>query len=347
MPANSARNHKQRTTTLALVTTVLLASVALAGCAGASIPGVLRLGYFPNLTHAQPLYGLATGLYAEKLGDTKLETTHFNAGPAAFEALLAKQIDVIYVGPSPTINAIDKAGIEVIVVVSGTASGGAMFIVKPGLELETAADFAGKKFATPQLGNTQDVALKHYMQEKGAKTRDRGGDVDVINAQNADILTLFQQGEIQGAWVPEPWATRLVKEAGGQVHVDEAELWDEGKFVTTHLVTTRQFAIERRADLEKLLEAHYEATAKVQEGSLEVLDAINDGIEKATGKRLNDETLAAAFPKVEFTNDPLPDTFHRQYQMSHAVGFARPPPSELDRIYDVELTRPTVTAPHE
>jgi NitT/TauT family transport system substrate-binding protein len=345
MNANSAQHQpSSRPTATIVLVVLLLASVAFSGCAGSSMPGVLRLGYFPNLTHAQALYGVSTGLYQEKLGDTKLETTSFNAGPAAFEALLSKQVDVIYVGPSPTINAIEKVGIEVLVVLSGTASGGAMFVVKPDMEFDTADDFAGKKFATPQLGNTQDVALKHYLLEKGAKTRDRGGQVDVINAQNADILTLFKQGEIQGAWVPEPWGTRLVREGEGKVHVNESSLWEDGDFVTTHLVTTRQFATERQADLEHLLAAHYEATEKVQSGSPEVLDAINDGIEKATGKRIADETLAASFGNVRFTVDPLGTTFQRQYEMSHAVGFAKAPPADLDRIYEIDIARPTMAA---
>ena len=314
---------------------------ALSGCTGGFVPGVVRLGYFPNLTHAQPLYGVATGLYQEELGETQLETVTFNAGPTAFEALLAHRVDVIYVGPSPTINTVEKTGLDLVVVVSGSASGGALFVVKEGMALDDASDYTGKKFATPQMGNTQDVALKHYLLGLGLRSKDRGGTVEVVNQGNADILTLFDQDEIQGAWVPEPWGTRLVRELNGQVKVNESELWESGDFVTTHLVTTRKFAEERGPDLEKVVAAHYKATAKVREGSPEVLDAINDGIEKATSKRIDDETLAAAYRNIRFTNEPLQETFRKQYEMSHDIGFAGAPPAGLERIYELDIVRPS------
>jgi NitT/TauT family transport system substrate-binding protein len=315
---------------------ILLLAAGTAGCTGGPKEGVLRLGYFPNLTHAQPLYGVTSGLYQEKLGATALQTQTFNAGPAAIEALLSRQVDVIYVGPSPTINAIEKTGLDVVVIVAGSASGGASFIGRSDVELGSNESYTGKKFASPQLGNTQDVALKHYLLGKGHRTRDKGGDVEVINAQNADILTLFHQRQIDGAWLPEPWATRLVKEVGGRVLVNESSLWPGGKFVTTQVVTTRDFLNFRRSDIELLLAAHVEATKRIQGGGKDVLDKINDGVEKATGKRLADDTLAAAFANIEFTQDPLRESFKRQYGMAHDLGFTKSaPPKELERVYDL------------
>ena len=311
----------------------LLACAALAGCTGGqSQEGVLRLGYFPNLTHAQALYGVSTGSYQERLGDTRLETTAFNAGPAAFESLLAGRIDVIYVGPSPTISALDKKGLDVVVIVSGAASGGASFVTKAGID--DPADLHGKRLGTPQLGNTQDVALKHWMQEHGLKPRSDGGDVDIVNAGNADLLASFQSGSLDGAWVPEPWATRMVEEGNGHVMVDEADLWEGGQFVTTHVVTTRAFLRTHGDDVRNLLAAHAEATALLQEGDGEVLDAVNDGLEAATGKRVAEDTLRAAMPRIEFTDDPLRDTFHRQYEMSRDLGFVERVP-DVTRVYDL------------
>ena len=316
---------------LSVVSASILALTLLAGCTGGAEEGVLRLGYFPNLTHAQPLYGVSSGLYQEHLGPTRLETQTFNAGPDAFGALLARHIDVLYVGPSPTITAIEKQGLDVVVIVAGAASGGAFFVTKPGID--DVADLAGKTFATPQRGNTQDIALKHYLRENGLSADD-GGDVEVVNTANAEILSLFQQGRIQGAWVPEPWATRLVLEAGGTVYLDESELWPDGRYVTTHIVTTRAFLRERPDDIRALLAAHAEATQAIVAGGPDVLQRINDGIEDATGKRVADATLEAALPHIDFTVDPLQDTFLRQYEMSHDLGFAGPPP-ELARVYDL------------
>ena len=318
---------------MALLGLAVLAAVALSGCAGGQAePGVLRLGYFPNLTHAQALYGVSTGLYQEKLGDTRLETQVFNAGPTAFESLLAGRVDVIYVGPSPTISALDKKGLDVVVIVSGSASGGASFVTKAGIDGPD--DLHGKRLGTPQLGNTQDVALKHWLMDNGLEPRSDGGDVDIVNAQNADLLASFQSGSLDGAWVPEPWATRMVQEAGGHVLVDEADLWDGGRFVTTHVVTTRAFLGTHGDDVRNLLAAHAEATRRLQAGDAEVLDAVNDGLEEATGKRVADGTLAAAMPRIEFTDDPLRDTFLKQFEMSRDLGFVARVP-DVSRAYDL------------
>jgi NitT/TauT family transport system substrate-binding protein len=316
-----------------LLALAVLAAAAVSGCAGGQAEaGVLRLGYFPNLTHAQALYGVSTGLYQEKLGGTHLETQLFNAGPTAFESLLAGRVDVIYVGPSPTISALDKKGLDVVVIVSGSASGGASFVAKGGID--SPDDLHGKRLGTPQLGNTQDIALKHWMKDNGLEPRSAGGDVDIVNAQNADLLASFQSGSLDGAWVPEPWATRMVQEAGGHVLVDEADLWEDGQFVTTHVVTTRSYLQTHGDDVRNLLAAHAEATKRLQQGGAEVLDAVNDGLEAATGKRVADGTLAAAMPRIEFTDDPLRDTFLKQYEMSRDLGFVTSVP-DVSRVYDL------------
>src|SRR5688572_17429069 len=215
--------QSQRSVTHSSIVLLLLAAVAVAGCtSSAGSSDTVRLGYFPNITHAQALYGIETGLFERTLApDFKLETQHFNAGPSAFEALLTGQLDMTYVGPSPTLNAMAVTGGEVVRILGGTASGGARFIVRPDVVLEEDADFAGKSFASPQLGNTQDVSLKHYLKERGQRTTDQGGSVQVINAANPDILTLFVQGDIDGAWLPEPWATRLETDGGGKEFLDE------------------------------------------------------------------------------------------------------------------------------
>jgi NitT/TauT family transport system substrate-binding protein len=196
----------------------------------------LRLGYFPNVTHASALVGVGAGIFADKLGpDVRVETKSFNAGGAAIEALFGDAIDATYVGPNPAINGYVKSKGQALRIVSGATSGGAFLVVRP--EIGGAADLRGKKLATPQLGQTQDVALRSWLKAQGLRTDAQGGgDVSVLPQENAQTLELFKSGDIDGAWVPEPWATRLVQEGGAKVLVDERTLWPDGKFVTTQLV---------------------------------------------------------------------------------------------------------------
>ena len=235
-------------TLVALAAIAAVALVASATGAGAettkdtasSKPVTLRLGYFPNVTHAPALVGIEGGILKKKLGkNVTLELKVFNSGTEAIEAIAADALDASYIGPSPTITAwtqFDK-GVRV---VSGAASGGAYLVVKP--EITKAADLKGKTVATPQLGNTQDVALRTWLKQQGFKTDTAGGgDVSVRPQDNATTLNAFKSGDIQGAWVPEPWATRLVTEGGGKILVDEATLWPKGRYVTTQVIVTNDF----------------------------------------------------------------------------------------------------------
>src|SRR5437667_10699866 len=209
---------------------------------GGSSPVTVRLAYYPNLTHAVALVGVARGTFQKALGsNVTLQTQIFNAGPAEIEALFAGDIDIGYVGPSPAINGYVKSHGAALRIIAGAASGGALFIVRPGANIQTAKDLANKKLADPQLGGTQDVSLRYYLQQNGLKTVEKGGNVQIIPTDNPNILTLFKQGKIDGAWVPEPWATRLVTEGNGKVFVDERTLWSDGKFVTTNVVVRKAF----------------------------------------------------------------------------------------------------------
>src|SRR3712207_5365203 len=197
----------------------------------------LRIGYFPNINHAQAVIGFGRGDFQNALGDNVQVTTQiFNAGPSAIEALFANQIDVTYIGPGPAINGYVRSGGEALRIISGSTSGGAVFVVRNDSGINSPQDLANKKFATPELGNTQDVALRNYLLDNGYNTRDKGGNVEVLPVKNPDIVTLFLTKQIDGAWVPEPWGERLVREGGGKIFVDERDLWPpEGKFVTTHI----------------------------------------------------------------------------------------------------------------
>ena len=227
----------------------LLAAVTLAGCgSGASDKKeagsvtktgekvTLRLGYFNNITHAPAIVGLEKGIFADKLGaGVTLSPSVFNAGPAAVEAVFSGAIDATFVGPNPAINAYAKSNGQAVRIVSGATSGGAFLIVNPSIT--KAADLKGKKIASPQLGNTQDVALRSWLKDQGLKTDTQGGgDVNIVPQDNAQALEAFKAGTIAGAWEPEPWATRMVQEGKGKVLVDEKTLWPGGRFVTTQLM---------------------------------------------------------------------------------------------------------------
>src|SRR2546428_5919512 len=221
---------------------------------------VLRIGYFPNINHAQAVIGLGNGDFQKELGDVKVETQVFNAGPSAIEALFADRIDVTYVGSNPAINGYIKSDGQGLRIIAGAASGGAVFVIRNNSGIETAKDFADKKFASPQLGNTQDTALRAYLLTNGYKTSENGGNVQGITAPNPDILTLMVKKNIDGAWDPEPWGAKLVNEANGRIFLDERVLWPGGKFVTALIVVKTDYLENHPDVIKKLLGAHVDET---------------------------------------------------------------------------------------
>ena len=265
----------------------------------------LRLGYFPNFTHAPALVGIDQGIFAEHLGDVTLETTMFNAGPAVIEALFAGAIDASFIGPNPAINGFAQSNGDALRIVSGSTSGGAFLVVREGID--SVEDLEGTTLGTPQLGNTQDVALRHWLKENGFETTLEGqGDVVITPMANGDTLTAFHAGEVDGAFLPEPWATRLVTEAGAQVLIDEADLWPDGRFVTTHLIVSTSYLAENPDVVTNLIAGELTAIDFINESPDEAQTIVNDAIEELTGQRISDELLAAAWPNVDFTVDPVP-----------------------------------------
>ena len=209
----------------------MLLAFTLVGCGAQSSnnnptgPFTLRLGYFPNLTHAVALVGVARGTFKDALGpNVHLETKTFNAGPALIGALFSSDIDIGYVGPNPAINGYIKSNGAALRIIAGASSGGALFVVRPDAHIHSPTDLANKKIATPQVRGTQDVALQYYLKQHSLQTTDKKGNVQIIPTDNPNILSLFQQGKIDGAWVPEPWATRLVIEGNGTIFLDERSL---------------------------------------------------------------------------------------------------------------------------
>ena len=190
----------------------------------------IRVGAFPNITHAQAMVGKANGWFDKAMGpQVKIQWTSFNAGPSAIEALFAGAIDMTYVGPNPAINGYVRSNGEALRIIAGATSGGAALVVRGDSGINRPEDFHGKRIASPQMGNTQDVALRAWLKSQGLKTRDKGGDVEVMPVANPDQLTLFLKKEIDAAWAPEPWASRLVHDAGGKIFLDERSLWPKSE----------------------------------------------------------------------------------------------------------------------
>lgn len=331
--------HSFRTLAAAVVA---VGAITLAGCAGNSAPpegggadtgkpDTVTIGYFPNMTHAPAIVGLADGTFQEALGDdVTIKTATFNSGTEEIEALFAGGIDIGFIGPSPTVTGWQKSNGEALHVIAGTAANGASLVVNEGID--SAADLEGKTIATPSLGNTQDVAARYWLKEQGYETDAAGGgDVKIQPQDNATALTALQTGSIDGAWVPEPWATRMIEEGGAHVLVNEPELWPDGLFVTTNVIVSSTF-----------LEEHPQAVSDFLSGLLITLDdmaadpaaaqtTVGEQIGKITGSAPDHEQLVKAWDNVVFTADPLVSTLVAQAQ--HAVDLGLLEPVDLDGLY--------------
>ncbi|WP_426979122.1 ABC transporter substrate-binding protein [Pseudarthrobacter sp. O4] len=304
-----------------------------AAVADANPAAELKLGYFGNITHAPALVGVNQGLIAKNLGSTKLSTQVFNAGPAAIEALNAGAIDATYIGPNPAINSYVKSKGESINIIAGAASGGAQLVVKP--EISSAADLKGKKLASPQLGGTQDVALRAWLGKQGYKTStDGSGDVAINPTENAQTLKLFQDGKLDGAWLPEPWASRLVLQAGAKVLVDEKDLWDKGEFITTVLIVNKKFAAEHPATVKALLKGHTESVDWLNAApGPEKASVLNAALKESAGATLPAEVIDRSLKNIVFTVDPLAGTYKKLLQDGVDAGTTQQ--ADLNGIFDL------------
>lgn len=301
-----------------------LAGLAMlgAGCkrdqpaSGAHAP--LRLGFFPNITHAQALVGNAEDTFSSQPGVGRLEVKQFNAGPAAMEALVAGSLDVSYVGSGPAINTFLKAGRE-LRIIAGAVNGGAVLVVKSA---KSAAELKGKKLASPQLGNTQDISLRYWLKQQGLATNLQGtGDVQIVPLSNPDILGQFLNGGIEGAWVPEPWGARMVAEGGGHILVDERDLWPDKRFPTTVIVTTRKVLETQRPRIAALLRAHVQLTERWKDDPASFSTAVNAAFGRLTHKPMPGPIVKDAFSRLEPSLDPVPSALATAAQHAKELGF--------------------------
>ena len=283
----------------------------------------IRVGAFPNITHSQAMIGKANGWFAKAMGpQVKIDWKSFNAGPSAIEALFAGAIDMTYVGPNPAINGYVRSNGEALRTIAGATSGGAALVVRQDAGISKPEDFHGKRVASPQMGNTQDVTLRAWIIARGMKTNDKGGDVKVIPVANPDQLTLFLKKQLDAAWAPEPWASRLIHEANGRMFLDERELWPNGQFVTTQLIVSTKFLKEHPDLVKTWLRAHVELTDWIKAHTSEAKTILNQQIQNETGKAISADVLNDSFGRLDVTYDPLRSALMRAAQSAFEAAVA-------------------------
>ena len=282
----------------------------------------IRIAYFPNIGHAIPIIGMEKGFFETKIGEEiKIETRVFDSGPQAIESLFANSIDLAYVGPGPAINGFLNSEHHNIKILAGAASGGASFIVHPESKINSVSDFSGKKIAAPQIGNTQDVSLRHYLSENGLKPAEKGGSVIIYNIPNPDIYTLFVKGDIDGAWIPEPWATILVTELNGKRLFHEEELWPNQEFASVLLIANTDFVEKNPTLITHLLYSHNETATWINQNPIETRIIFNNFLNSHLGQSLSDDVVDVALSNLVITADPLPDSVQSFAEKANALGY--------------------------
>jgi NitT/TauT family transport system substrate-binding protein len=309
-----------------LLTILLSMGTAASASAGSR---EIRVGHFPNFTHAQALMGRVNGLYEENTR-AKISWKVFNAGPTAMEALIAGEIDLAYVGPNPAINAYLRSKGKILKVIAGGASGGAALVVRRGARIKSARDLKGKRLASPEIGNTQDVALRTWLKAQGLIPN---RDLRISALKNPDILMLFIQKELDAAWVPEPWATRLVQEGGGEIFLDERTIWPRGEFATAILVVRSDFLQKERELVKNFIAAHIDLTRQINNNKTQAKKTINNQLAKLIGKPIPDLVLDEAFKRVNITWDPVAQSMITSAKNAEVLGYL---PRTGVRVSDVE-----------
>ena len=299
---------------------------------------VIHVGAFPNITHPQAMVGKANGWFEKAMGrDVQIDWKSFNAGPSAIEAMFAGAIDMTYIGPNPAISGYVRSNGEALRIVAGATSGGAALVVRNDSGIQKAEDFHGKRVASPQMGNTQDVALRAWLKAHGMKSADKGGDVQVIPLANPDQLTLFVKKELDAAWAPEPWATRLIREGKGRLFLDERTLWPNGEFITAHLIVRTQFLKDHPDLVKNWIRAHVELTDWINGHLPESKKLLNEQIRKETGKALPDAVLEEAFGRLQVTYDPLRTSLLKAARSAFDAGFLGRQMPDLSNLYELTL----------
>lgn len=322
---------------LAAVAAIALLTAACASSAQRSqgSDDVLRLGIFPNLTHAPGYVALEEGFFEETLPGVDVQVTYFNSGSDAGAAIVSGSIDATYIGPGPA-SALYLESEGGVVVVSGVTSGGASFVVRKGAGISSPDDLVAKKIAVPGFGNTQDVALRTWLHDQGLEANDAGGEVDVLEVDNPELVALFKAGHLDGAWEPEPYPSLLMAEGVADLYLDEAELWPEGRFTTTVLLANTTFGENHPELVKGLVEANVWAIEMIEEDPEEAKAAAQAGLVKSGAPSLDQAVVDEAWSKLTFTFDPIASSLAQSAANAYALGFLVRQPLDLRGLFQLE-----------
>ncbi|PKM50602.1 MAG: sulfate ABC transporter substrate-binding protein [Firmicutes bacterium HGW-Firmicutes-7] len=299
-------------------------------------PSTVRIAFFPNITHAQALIGKAEGQFQKELGETyTIQWKEFNAGPAEIEAFFAGEVDLGYIGPGPAINGFTKS-LGDLVIIGGAADAGALLVSGKDVQIENVQALAGKKIAIPQYGNTQHLALINLLNENGLVASSKGGTVEIIAVANPDIKTLLDSGEIDAAFVPEPWGSRLIIQIGAKVVLDYNKVFRDGQYSTAVVIARKEFVEENPHIVEKFLKAHIEITQYINSDLKHAKQVVNDEIKHLTGMEVELEVLERAFERLVITYDPQKGSILSFANLAKQAGFISTTP-EIEQLIDLTL----------
>ena len=294
----------------------------------------IRVAFFPSIGHAVPIVGIENGIFENGIGqEIKIETKLFDSGPQVIESIFAGSIDVAYVGPGPVINGFLKSNGNDVKILAGAASGGASFIIQPDSGLDSIENFDGKRIASPQISNSQDVSLRHYLASNNLQPVEKGGTVFVLNISNPDIYTLFAKGEIDGAWVPEPWATMLVEELDGVRLFNEENLWPNEEFTSVLLIARTDY-LEKNPELVKnWLKSHEETIAWINANPDKSKSIFEGFLKKHMGKSLPTKIIDESFSNLTITSDPIKSSVLIFAERADSLGYLGRDGYNLDGIF--------------
>ena len=294
----------------------------------------IRVAFFPSVVHAVPIIGMETQTFANNLNaDLDIQVKIFDSGPQVIESIFSNSVDIAYVGPGPVINGFLKSDGNDLKILAGAASGGASFVIQKNSGLDLIENYSGKRIAAPQISNTQDVSLRHYLAENGLITAEKGGDVFVLNIANPDIYTLFAKGDIDGAWVPEPWATMLVEELDGVRLFDENEFWPENQFSSVLLIGRSDYIEKNPEIIKKWINANEKTAQWINNHPDESKKLYNEFLNSYMGRTLPQNIVEKSFSNIIITSEPLENSVYTFAERADALGYLGRDGYSLDGLF--------------
>ena len=319
---------------IAIAVVGIIAFVGISQSSSDASENKIRVAFFPSIIHAVPIVGMENQTFADNLDDDlAIQVKIFDSGPQVIESIFSNSVDIAYVGPGPVINGFLKSDGKDLKILAGAANGGASFVIQKNSGLEMIENYSGKRVAAPQISNTQDVSLRHYLAENGLKSAEKGGDIFVLNISNPDIYTLFAKGDIDGAWVPEPWATMLVEELNGTRLYDESEFWPENQFSSVLLIGRSDYIEKNPEIIKKWINANEKTVQWINDNPDESKKLYNEFMKSYMGKTLPENIVEKSFSNIIITSEPLENSVYTFAERADSLGYLGRDGYTLDGIF--------------